>query len=1116
VGAADPITRTRTPVGEQRRFAGRLSKGPHPVRVDQAADPWTPRPHRQRRRHRLRTWAGPVVLTLVLAGVPAAELWAGRGGPWRVLAGAVVHPDRLLDGATHPVSADVVVAALLSLVAVGWLWLVACVAVELVCRWRGRPRWVLPGSARLQQAIGVLLGGALAVAPVAKLPVARPTGVAVGGSARSTATAVVHTAQPPATSLVQAEPSDCGAPANPAARPAGGWRTYVVQPGDTLWSIAATQLGSPLQWRALAAANQGRPQPNGGRLVDDNWILPGWTLLLPPRSPAGPSQRGTETSETAPDNAADAATAAALAGETALPSPTPAATGAAPGHPQGPVRGHSRSAERPSQPGANPDRVDRQASRPPTTPEHGAGIGDLVCFGLLAASVVLLVDRLRRAQQRHRPTGWRIALPPADAAALEVRLRRTADNRAADRIAAGYGELHRISQAAHLPCPPVAALRVRNDTVEILTTPGWSTPSHPLGAAGRRPGWWQLPTPPGARSSARPRPSVADRLVDGTVPPAAAAPRPASRSVVPVPPTVVTIGRTADAVVAVDLAVVGALAIDHPRADAICHALAVELATLPTAETVELVLVGFSPAFQIFDRVRQVDGERDLLALVEDRVLEVLTDSVQRGLGSPTGPDDDRGGADRWVAAGDPAAPNRSSEPEVREQLVVLCAAGADLSPAATTELHRLVSVSDGAVALVTAGAGSALPWQVVGSGDGDVELRWPHAELDGAGGAGTAPGATPTQPGGGLASSPVCDRQPLAAVQELPGTAVDQISAIVRVAAGRDAVFASPAGGQRPERRHDGADTGLGAHRSGPVTGDTGPAGGSNQPARPGVWCAGLELADTPTGRPATAERPSDSTEEEPGTALPPAGVGRVLVRVLGPVAIEGAERPFSRAWTQDLVVYLALHPAGASTDQWSTALWPDRVMAPASLHSTASAARRALGTDTAGRDHLPRAHGRLQLAPTVETDWQAFEALAGTDDPERWRQALELVRGRPLDGLRAIDWAILEGLLPSIEATVVDTAERRGQWCLGRGDASGAEWAARRGLVVSPYDERLYRILLRAADLAGNPAGVEAVMAELVRLVAEDVEPFDAVHPETLALYRSLTRRPARPGRR
>jgi hypothetical protein len=36
---------------------------------------------------------------------------------------------------------------------------------------------------------------------------------------------------------------------------------------------------------------------------------------------------------------------------------------------------------------------------------------------------------------------------------------------------------------------------------------------------------------------------------------------------------------------------------------------------------------------------------------------------------------------------------------------------------------------------------------------------------------------------------------------------------------------------------------------------------------------------------------------------------------------------------------------------------------------------------------------------------------------------------------------------------------------------------------------------------------------MKELVALVTEDLEPFDSVHPSTMDLYRSLTRR-RRPG--
>jgi DNA-binding SARP family transcriptional activator len=233
------------------------------------------------------------------------------------------------------------------------------------------------------------------------------------------------------------------------------------------------------------------------------------------------------------------------------------------------------------------------------------------------------------------------------------------------------------------------------------------------------------------------------------------------------------------------------------------------------------------------------------------------------------------------------------------------------------------------------------------------------------------------------------------------------------------------------------------------------------------------------------------------------------VEVAVLGQIEIFGAAREFTRAWSKELVVYLAMHPNGASNEAWATALWPDRLMAPSSLHSTASVARRALGQARNGIDHLPRSHGRLALSGTVGTDWDRFLVHADANDTGRWRTALELVRGRPFEGLRSSDWPILEGIGPAIEASIVDLSGRLAGSCLAAGDARGAEWAARRGLLVSPYDERLYRMLMRAADAGGNPAGVEAVMSELIKLVANEIEPLDSVHPSTMDLYRSLTRR-------
>lgn len=258
-----------------------------------------------------------------------------------------------------------------------------------------------------------------------------------------------------------------------------------------------------------------------------------------------------------------------------------------------------------------------------------------------------------------------------------------------------------------------------------------------------------------------------------------------------------------------------------------------------------------------------------------------------------------------------------------------------------------------------------------------------------------------------------------------------------------------------------------------------------------------------------------------------PPVVIPEVTVRVLGPVDVLGGDRPMRRAWTLDLVAYLALHPRGATSDQWTSALWPDGAIADATRHSTVSVARRALGRASDGTDHLPRSVGRLRLARSVTSDWAQFCALAATTGPAciaAWESALALVRGRPLEGLRVLDWALFDGTLACMEESVVDVASRLAEHHIAAGDGRAAARALRRALAVSPYDERLYRLLLRAADRQGNSAGVEAVMWELTTLLGgpgsghdrrHDPLDLEAVHPETAALYLSLSRR-NRAGRR
>jgi len=208
-----------------------------------------------------------------------------------------------------------------------------------------------------------------------------------------------------------------------------------------------------------------------------------------------------------------------------------------------------------------------------------------------------------------------------------------------------------------------------------------------------------------------------------------------------------------------------------------------------------------------------------------------------------------------------------------------------------------------------------------------------------------------------------------------------------------------------------------------------------------------------------------------------------------------------------------------------WSAALWPDRPVADATRHSTVSVARRALGADAEGRDHLPRCNGPLRLGPSVTSDWATFRSYAsvtGTTGPAAWGAALDLVQGRPFDGLRAPDWTVLEGVQAGIEDCVVDVALRLARHHLEDGDGARAERAVRRALVVCPYDERLYRMVMEAADRQGNPGGVERAMAELSCLLGGGTGgrrlsaglpggAIPSVHPETLEMYRLLSRRGA-----
>jgi len=78
-------------------------------------------------------------------------------------------------------------------------------------------------------------------------------------------------AAPTPTPATATTPSVRAAPAALMAAPAS---TYVVQPHDTLWSLAQRFYGDPLHWSAISAANH---------LTNPNLILVHQVLIIPPK-----------------------------------------------------------------------------------------------------------------------------------------------------------------------------------------------------------------------------------------------------------------------------------------------------------------------------------------------------------------------------------------------------------------------------------------------------------------------------------------------------------------------------------------------------------------------------------------------------------------------------------------------------------------------------------------------------------------------------------------------------------------------------------------------------------------------------------------------------------------
>src|SRR5665213_2489665 len=458
-------------------------------------------------------------LLLVTVGVPVVLVLVGGSPVPHGLVHAVRVDMSLRQLFDKPIADTWIVHAAFALAWCAWLWLSVCVVVEMVSWVSGRTPVRVPGSRTMQAVAAFLVGTTLAVMSADRIlgPSVHPTarvslaasaspapprttsrslgfGPAPGKTPRgvgvvdpgATSTDAYHRATTKTTPILSRSSTPTGAPRSGSALSEGrkidlpseqasgvvkgsaAWpvsetseesaelsdlvetvaappvRTYVVQPRDTLWSIAASQLGSPLLWPEIAQANYGRPQPDGGVLTDAHWIDPGWVLVLPADASVADAVTPSTSAPATPVTAVPASSAPMPHPAT---SPHPAATS-------------SSTAAVQADPVRAPQSVHRTDGTPKgqTEERHGGFPVTPIGAGLLGAGLVAIIDRMRRAQQRHRRAGEHIRLPHPALSSLERRLRISDDPSAPYAVDAALRTF--ASGPSSTGVPVVAGVRV--------------------------------------------------------------------------------------------------------------------------------------------------------------------------------------------------------------------------------------------------------------------------------------------------------------------------------------------------------------------------------------------------------------------------------------------------------------------------------------------------------------------------------------------------------------------------------------------------------------------------------------------------------------------------------
>lgn len=236
-----------------------------------------------------------------------------------------------------------------------------------------------------------------------------------------------------------------------------GDRTTVVEPGDTLWTIAATQLGDGARYPEIVDLNRGVPQPDGSGLTDPDLIRPGWVLRLPtgPKDVVTPPAAATTP---APQTPAATSASSPTAQATQQPEVAPSDIAAPSLDAVAPTRHASAGTDGAGHHGSLEDEVQ-------STRTWFLGFAALGAVGIVGE-----IARRRHLQQRARKIGETIPLPAATspAAAAERTLRAAAAPVSIDAIRTALTNLASRCFDAGCDLPRIGALLLDEHQLRLL------------------------------------------------------------------------------------------------------------------------------------------------------------------------------------------------------------------------------------------------------------------------------------------------------------------------------------------------------------------------------------------------------------------------------------------------------------------------------------------------------------------------------------------------------------------------------------------------------------------------------------------------------------------------